>query len=173
MFRYVQLHESRGGLSSSAIYYFVIDGPLLRHISEYAVQRRDLGGSIEYQIDLDRIRGRTVVEILVSNSGIICSALVYKAEDLLVDFLERNKMQVPLSYLNTFRFSYLRDNERIFLENEWRRHYVPMLLDIRKFVHEFKKLDVSIFMPNLLRCQILGDVDYPISYLIPYSEKNS
>lgn len=168
--RYVEVREFHGGLSRSANYFFVVDGSSLRHVSEYAVQRRRIGDLVKYEVDFDEIGGRPVVRIGATNSGIICSAWIYEAEDLLSEPPLGHPRMVQLSHLNGLHFSYLRPYERMFLEREWKKYYVSMLSELKSLVDRLKGLGVSVVMPSLIMCQVVSGADYPLSYLVPYSE---
>jgi len=88
---YAKVSESHQGLSKSSNYYLVIEGNKLVHISRYAVSYKDYGGFTEHIIDLDRIRNKSIIEILVSNSGLFDTVYVYPAEDLPLEYDQRRK----------------------------------------------------------------------------------
>ena len=54
----------------------------MAHISKYATSIHNKGECNEYEVDLSRLSGKYIIEISVTNSGIICSAWEYPAEDL-------------------------------------------------------------------------------------------
>lgn len=171
---YITLHESHGGLSRSGEYYFIVEGNRLIHISYYAVfQRRLYEDMVEYTIDLDRLRGKKVVEIRASNSGIFCNAYIYPAEDLPLKYDQRREERQPLSYLNDFEFAHLTDGEKRFLQTDWRQYYIPMIEELRMFSATAKSINPDfpyVFLTRLIACQIEGQANYPLSFLIPYSE---
>ena len=171
---YITLRESHGGLSRSSEYHFVVEGNKLIHISYYAVsQKRIYEDMVEYTIDLDRLRGKKIVEIMASNSGIFCNAYVYPAEDLPLKYDQRREERQPLSYLNGFEFAHLTSREKRFLQTDWRQYYIPMIEELRKFFVAVKNLNPDfphVFLPGLIACQIKSQANYPLSFLIPYSE---
>jgi len=179
----VKVTECKGGLSRSTDYYFVIDinSKRLDHISKYASSIHNKGECIEYEVDLSRLGGKNIIEISVTNSGIICSAGEYPAEDLPLPYDSRRIIGRPLSYLNNFEFTYLEPDEKKFLQGDWKQYYIPMIEQIRNFLNQVNnnKLNllkgntsnVYISLPNLIQCQIESGATYPLSYLIPYSDK--
>jgi hypothetical protein len=156
-------------LSRSSNYYFIIEEDKLVHISRYALSvRRPYEDHVEYIVDLDRIRGKRAVEVRVSNSGIFCDVDILPAEDLARDYRERRVESLPLSYLNNFQFAHLNYEEQEFLRSEWRRYYLPMISYLREALT--KRVSIyRVLLPNLIRCQIVSQASYPLSYLIPYS----
>ncbi|MEM4439636.1 MAG: hypothetical protein QW680_13505 [Pyrobaculum sp.] len=52
------------------------------HISRYAVSQERYYDHVRYNVDLDKLRDKRVVEIMSNNSGIFCKAYAYPAEDL-------------------------------------------------------------------------------------------
>lgn len=171
MARSVRVSEDHRGLSKSSNYYYVIDGKFLRHISEYAVTKSKEGDTAEYLVDLDKIRDKLVIEVSATNSGIICATSVFSAEGLSLDIFERQEKRVGFSYLNDLYFSFLKPEERLFLEGTWRKYYVPMLRELKSFVEKFERDGIRVSMPSLLDCQVRSEALYPLSYLIPYSDK--
>lgn len=177
---YVTVREKHKGLSHNSRYYFVIDKNKLMHISSYAVSRRKVSrDTVEYVIDLDMLSGKEIAEILTSEDGIFCLVHVYSVEDLRKriekTLLAMKDVKIkPLSCLNNLEFVYLTDNERVFLRKEWTQYYVPMLKILRSFL--IPRLSIvlssSLILPrmSILMCQIISEVDYPLSFLIPYSE---
>jgi len=177
--KYVKVTESHRGLSRHSNYYFVIDGNKLVHISKYATlpPHKD-SDRVEYTVDLSNLSGKTIIEIMSSNSGIYCDVEEYPAEDLGLDYSSRRRARRPLSYLNNFDLSHLGPEEREFLSRDWKQYYMPMIEQLRDFLDlvKNKKLnlpnkvsDVYIDLPSLIDCQIKSYVNYPLSFLIPYS----
>lgn len=89
----------------------------------------------------------------------------------MLNVLERHGNEVKFSYLNKLQFSFLKPWEKAFLESEWRKYYVPMILELKSFISKLEASGIHVRMPNLLDCQIRSEATYPLSYLIPYSEK--
>jgi len=167
----VSVSESHRGLSRSSEYHYVVDEGKLNHISYYAISQRRYEDIIEYVVDLNKLRGKEVVEIVVTNSGVLCNAFVYPAEDLLLEYSRRRKKSVPLSYLNSFEFTHLTYDERAFMKTDWRLYYIPMIEELRKIINtliqDFRL--PGFFLENVVDCQLKSEASYPISYLIPYS----
>lgn len=162
--------EFHKGLSKSSNYIFVIEGDSLIHISRYAVSIEKNNDYAKYIVDLDSLRGKKVLEIMSSNSGIFCNAYVYSAEELTVDPLKRREERKPLSIINTYKLAHLTPRERAFLNGDWKEYYLPMLRHLRRTFLALKEHDIIIAMSSLMGCQILGGIDIPLSYLVPYSE---
>jgi len=177
----VKVTEFKEGLSGSTTYYFVIDGNKLIHISKYATLIQNKRDYIEYEVDPSRLSGKRIVEIPVSNSGIYCFVEEYPADDLPLPYDSKRRTKRPLSYLNSFEFTHLTLNEKKFLQSDWKQYYVPMIEQIKNFLNLVtnKKLnllknnaiDAHVILPQLINRQIKGDANYPLSYLIPYSDK--
>jgi len=175
----VTFTENKVGFTRSTSYYFVIDGNKLFHISNYATSIQDKRYVVLYEVDLSRLSGKNIIEIVVSNSGIYCDVYEYPAQDWSLPY-KRITMR-PLSYLNDFEFEYLTWDEKKFLQGDWKQYYIPMIEQIRNFFDSVrnKRLnllkgstqEVQIFLPQLAQCQIEKDLNYPLSYLIPYSPK--
>jgi len=177
----VKVTEYKRGLSRSTSYHFVIDGNKLVHISKYAISIQDKRDYVEYEVDLSRLIGKNIIEILVSNSGIICLAEEYPAQDLSLSFGSRRITNRPLSYLNNFEFTHLTSDEKKFLQGDWKQYYIPMIEQIRIFLNLIKNKglnllrgftqDIHAYLPQLAQCQIESGANYPLSYLIPYSDR--
>jgi len=179
----VKVTECKGGLTRSTDYHFIIDinNKKLDHISKYTTSIHDNGECIEYEVDLSRLSGKNIIEISVTNSGIICSAWEYPAEDLPLPYDSKRKTERPLSYLNDLEFTYLKQNEKKFLQSDWKQYYIPMIEQIRIFLNLVKNKglnllrsftqDIHAYLPQLAQCQIESGANYPLSYLIPYSDR--
>jgi len=178
----IKVFEFKGGLRKSTEYHFVIDDNKLIHLSKYAISVQDKGDHIEYEVDLSKLSGKNIIEISVSNSGIICLADEYPAGDLALPYQSKRVINRPLSYLNNLEFIHLTSDEKKFVQGDWKQYYIPMIEQIRMFLDSVKnnKLnllkgntsDVFISLPQLLQCQIESNANYPLSYLIPYSSNN-
>lgn len=168
----VIVREWWGGLSRSSSYYFVIEGNRLVHISRYAkeaeVDRRD--GRAEYVIDPHDLKGLKVLEISASNKGIFCNTFLYEPEELAKKPLERRYETKPLSIINSLKIEHLTSKEQSFLNREWNNYYLPMINRIREILQPIREQVGYLEITDLLRCQIFGGFDLPLSYLIPYSE---
>jgi len=164
---YINIEERHGGLSQSTDYHFIIEENKLVHISRYAVSSEKRPRAVKYTLDLNKVKGSTVVKISVTNSGIICSAFVFPAEELALNWQERHEEVKPLLIINEFKLTYLKPHEITFLQDEWKRYYVPMINELKEF---FKASDVYVGTTILIKCQVESGVNYPLSYLIPYSE---
>jgi len=128
----VVVRESHRGLYRSE-YHFVIDGDRLVHISRYSLSQKKDYDRAEYTVNLNKLRGKKIVEISSSRSGIFCWATTYPAEDLALEYGQRRREQVSLSFLNGFEFTHLTQREKMFLQTEWRQYYLPMIEELRKF----------------------------------------
>jgi len=169
----IVVDEYHRGLSRSSTYYFIIDKNNIMHISYYADSRRTIRDRVEYIIELEKLRGKNVIEISSSNSGIFCWAYVYPAEDLKLEWSQKRKERVSLSLLNNFIFKHLTYSEEAFLKREWRRYYLPMIKELHKFFNILKtviKETSYVILTSLIKCQIESQASYPLSFLIPYSE---
>jgi len=175
----VKVVEYKRGLTRSNSYYFIIDGNKLVHISKYATSIRDKGEYIEYEVDLSRLSGKRIIEVPVSNSGIVGVVYEYPAEDLALPYQSRRVTIWPLSYLNKFEFEYLTWDEKKFLHDDWKQHYILMVEQIGNFLGSVKNnrlnllrgntSNVYISLPQLTQHQIDSSANYPLSHLIPYS----
>ncbi len=169
----VTVRESHRGLSRSSEYHFIIEGGMLVHISRYSISKRRVYNIAEYVVDLSRLSGKRVIEISSSNSGIFCWAYVYPAEDLALEYSQRRKEEVPLSFLNSFELLHLTHREKKFLQTDWKQYYVPMIGELRRFFAALSNLNREfpyVILTSLIRCQIESQANYPLSFLIPYSE---
>lgn len=166
---YVTVSEDHRGLSRSSNYYFIIEENKLMHISRYAISQRRNYDYIEYYVDLSKLRDKRVVEILSSNTRILCKAYAYPAEDLSLRFDQRRREDLPLSYLNGFELAYLELDERRFLQTDWRRYYMPMIEKLYELSEKLRSSGEYLHLPELVACQIKSRANYPLSFLIPYS----
>jgi len=66
-------------------YYFVVDGTKLVHISHYSARRESFYGGSCYYVDLLKVRGKLVVEVVSSRGGLFDIVWVYPAEDLALE----------------------------------------------------------------------------------------
>ncbi len=171
---FVAVRESHAGLSRSSEYHYVIEGNKLMHISHYAIsQKRIFEDMVEYIVDLSKLQGKNIIEIMSSNSGIFCKAYVYPAEDLTLEYSQRRTEEYPLSFLNNFELTHLTYHEKRFLQIDWRQYYVPMIEELRISFTTLKSLNRGspyIVLTRLIACQINSQANYPLSFLIPYSE---
>jgi len=118
--------------------------------------------------------GKRVVEINSSNSGIFCWAYVYPAEDLGLEWNQRRKEKVSLAFLNGFELAHLTYREKKFLLTEWKQYYVPMIEELRRLFTWLMNLNQGfsyVGLTSLVKCQIESQANYPLSFLIPYSER--
>ncbi len=171
---HITVRESHRGLSRSSEYHFVVEGSKLVHISHYAISRRRIyEDTAEYTVDLNKLRGKKIIEIIASNSGIFCKTYMYPAEDLALDWRQRRIEEQPLSLLNNLEFAHLTYRESRFLQTDWEKYYIPMIEDLRKFFTLLKSASrefLYVGLPRLIACQIESQANYPLSFLIPYSE---
>jgi hypothetical protein len=160
----VKVDEFHEGLRGGS-YYFVVEGRRLVHISRYALsERRGYGTS--YYIDLSKVRGKTIIEVFSSRSGPSSKAWAFPAEDLPLEWSARRRQDLPISFINDYELVHLEASEKHFLA-EWDRYYRPMLKVMREEERRGSKFSVT----DLLRLHIENDLKYPLSFLIPYSEK--
>ena len=170
----VTIRESHRGLSRSSEYHFVLEDSKLIYISRYAVSKRKIfKDTVEYVIDLSKLRGKEVVEVVSSNSGIFCWLNMYPAEDLALEFNRRRVVRKPLSFINNYELAHLTYRERMFLQGDWEKHYIPMIKSLQSLITKLKSLNQQfpyVALTNLIQCQIESGANYPLSFLIPYSE---
>jgi len=166
---YASVIEENSGLNTSVRYYFVIDGNKLVHISKYAVSSREvLDNLIEYLVNLNKLRGKTIVEVVGSKaSGLHDYLYVFPAEYLGNHYETASRL--PFSYLNGFEFTYLTQEAREFLLSDWRQYYIPMLAKINMFFNSLRKPYIFIYLQHLLSLQLNSDANYPLPSLVPYS----
>lgn len=185
----VELH---GGLSKSSMYFFVIEGDRLVHISRYATNSRRVAGGVEYEVDIGRLVDKQAVEVDAESGGASCrvyvlpaeivprvSKVIYRArgnplmppEVFLDNEAKSKRVAVNLRALNRYRLDYLTPRDAKFLEGPWRRYYLGMLLDIKAYAGLLAGSGVAVEFPNLLRCQLASGAYYPLSFLIPYSDR--
>jgi len=162
----VEVHEFHEGLRGGS-YYFVVEGRRLVHISRYALREKGGYGASCYYIDLDKIRGKTIIEVSSSRSGPFTTVWAFPAEDLPLGWSARRRQSLPISFINDYELTHLGAGERQFL-SEWDRYYRPMLKYMRE--DEAKRGSKLIVTP-LLYLHLKNDLKYPLSLLIPYSEK--
>lgn len=169
----VEVFESHQGISKSSNYHFVIDGDSLYHISRYAISSTRNDTYITYIVDLKKIYGKRVIEVNSSNSGLFGDVYIFPAEELLVSPLHRNSQRIPISYLNNFNFTWLTQQQKLFVKNEWNIYYLPMIRNIKNLLNFFLSLsrnpNMYYELPPLLENQIKYNTNFPLSYLIPYS----
>jgi len=169
---HVRVVEFHSGLSHSSDYHFVVDGGRLIHISHYAVSCKSVDDMVEYIVDLGRLSGKTVIGIVATNSGIICEASVFPAEDLQLEYSSRRVKYLPLSHLNSFEFTHLTEEERRFLHGDWAQYYTPIIEQLREIFNTIKSWSGRRFLVTpLVDCQVESGASYPLSFLIPYSVK--
>jgi len=168
----VEIIERHRGLSKSSNYYYVIEGNSLNHISYYATNIQKISDSVTYIVDPIRLAGKQIMEITSTNSGIICFADVFPSEHLGLPYNQRKSFQISLDTLNNFEFNYLSDNEKKFLKSEWRVYYQNMLNEVRKYIsYLYNRYNIYVNVyHSLISCQIYYNVNYPLSFLIPYDE---
>jgi hypothetical protein len=160
----VRICELLEGLHGG-VYYFIIEGNKLVHISRYGVTRMRSSKVACYDIDLNRLKGKTIIEVMSASISGYIDIWMYPAEDLTVDQSIRRKQILPITIINNYELTYLNEKEKLFL-NEWNKHYKAMLNYIRKEVIEkggriISTLSIIIHIEN--------DLKYPTSFLIPYS----
>jgi len=107
---------------------------------------------------------------VATNSGVICEAPVFPAEDLQLEYSSRRVRYLPLSYLNNFEFTHLTVEERMFLHGDWAQYYTPPIEWLREAFNTIKSWSGRLFLATpLVDCQVESGVRYPLSFLIPYS----
>jgi len=98
---------------------------------------------------------------------------VYPAEDLALEYSQRRREKVPLSFLNGFDLAHLTYNEKKFLQTDWRQYYIPMIEELHRLFETLRNLSQEssyVILTRLIECQIKSQANYPLSFLIPYSE---
>jgi len=167
---YVRVVEFHSGLSHSSNYHFVVDDGRLTHISRYAISYEKVEDMVKYTVDLSRLSGKTIIEIVATNSGIICEASVFPAEDLQLEYSSRRIRYLPLSHLNNFEFTHLTVEERRFLQGDWAQYYTPIIEQLHEVFNNIKSWSRRIILVTpLVDCQVESGASYPLSFLIPYS----
>jgi hypothetical protein len=147
-------------------YYFIIEGNKLVHISRYGAISKKVNNIAYYDVDLSKLKGKTVVEVMSSNNGLFDMVWIYPAEDLAVDWYARRRQELPITIINNYELVHLGGKERLFLD-EWNKYYKIMLNYIIKEVIE---KGGRIISTNLVDIHIKNDLKYPASFLIPYSQ---
>jgi len=169
---YVRVVEFHSGLSHSSNYHFVVDDGRLIHISRYAISYEKVEDMVKYTVDLSRLSGKTIIEIVATNSGIICEASVFPAEDLQLEYSSRRVGYLPLSHLNNLEFAHLTPEERRFLQGDWAQYYTPIIEQLHEVFNIIKSWSGRLFLATpLVDCQVESGASYPLSFLIPYSVK--
>ncbi|MEB3755359.1 MAG: hypothetical protein GSR79_00640 [Desulfurococcales archaeon] len=163
-----EIIEYHSGLRGSN-YYFVVEGNSLVPLSKYASSLIKNRGYIRYTVDPWKIRGKKIIEVNATRSGLVCSGLSYPAEDLPLDYYHRRSEVIPLSHLNNYELAYLTQRDREFFSGDWRYYYIPMIEDIHRIM-ESVRTPYPPVLPTLLHCQVKSGASYPLSFLIPYSE---
>jgi len=147
---YIRVVEFHSGLSHSSNYHFVVDDGRLTHISRYAISCKRVDDMVEYTVDLSRLGGKTIVEIVATNSGVICEASVFPAEDLQLEYSSRRVRYLPLSHLNNLEFAHLTSEERLFLHGDWAQYYTPMIEWLREVFNTIKSWSGRLFLATPL-----------------------
>jgi hypothetical protein len=160
----VEVLEFHEGLRGGS-YHFVVEGRRLVHISRYASRGEKSHGMSRYYVDLDKIRGRTIIEVSSSRSGPFESVTAFPAEDLPLEWDKRRRQYLPITIVNDYELPHLGPRERQFL-SEWDGYYRPMLGYIRRAAEELGLPGAS----PLLNLHVRNDLRYPAPFLIPYSE---
>ncbi len=160
-----EIPEERAGLRGG-VYHFVIENGKLIHISKYAKEVERSKEFDHYYVDLEELRGKTVVRFLSSRSGPL-GFWKYPAEDLALEWNERCEEKVSTEELKTFELAHLTYHERLFLR-EWEDFYKPMLKFIVKFE---RKHNTRIHVAPLLNFHLRNDIPFPISFIIPYGKR--
>jgi hypothetical protein len=147
-------------------YHFIIEENKLVHISRYAMFSERKNNVICYDVDLSRIKDKTVLEFKSLKSGFFDEVWIYPAEDLAIDLNIRRIQKLPITILNNYEIVHLSKKERALLD-EWNRYFKTMLNYIRKEVIE---KGGQIRSTYLVDTHIKDYLKYPVSFLIPYSE---
>jgi hypothetical protein len=128
-------------------------------------------------VDMERIRGKIVIKFTSRAKGLIGNVFAllspdkvnvwtFPAEDLL-DRGKKGARNLPITIINEYELAHLGAKEKSFL-NEWDKYYKPMLNYIkREVIERGGKLLATV----ILYLHIVNDLKYPVSFLIPYSEK--
>ncbi|WP_048056686.1 hypothetical protein [Saccharolobus solfataricus] len=170
----ISVTEFHGGLSKSSNYYFLIDGNNLQHLMAFAVP-----GSVQkigfknpevlYNVYINDIYDKCVVEFSSSNSGPFSNIEVFPAIDLVLPFDLRRASRKPITYLNNFNFKWITTNEMSFLRKQWTQVYMQMINSIKSISSTLSSLlKYPPIFPSLLNIQMAG-INFPLSFLIPYN----
>jgi len=176
MNRIVKVEESHNGLSDGD-YHFIVENGKLVHISYYASYEEKGYKYSQYYVDMERIRGKTVIKFTSRAEGLIGNVFAspppdkvnvwaFPAEDL-PDRDKKGARKLPITIINEYELAHIGAREKSFL-NEWDKYYKPMLNYIkREVIERGGKLLAAV----ILYLHIVNDLKYPVSFLIPYSEK--
>jgi hypothetical protein len=176
MSRIIEVREFHEGLRGGD-YYFVVDDRRLIHISRYALSERKSHGISWYRVDTERIKDKTIIEFSSRAEGLIGNVFaslppskvdiwIFPAEEL-SNRDKKGARNLPITIINEYELAHLEAKEKSFL-NEWDKYYKPMLNYIkREVIERGGKLLATV----ILYLHIVNDLKYPVSFLIPYSEK--
>ncbi|RLE87135.1 MAG: hypothetical protein DRJ67_05520 [Thermoprotei archaeon] len=155
----LRVTEFHGGLRK-VLYYYVVEGGELVHLSKYSRSwRREAGGIVEYLVDLERIRGREILCVGGSRRGGLVLGLI-SAEEL----ASRPRALRPVTLSEVFRRFKVEVHSTLsnYVE-DWRRYFIPMLEEIRELEGRLGRVKCS----DLVRLHVDEVPELPASVLIP------
>ena len=141
--RLIKLREEWRG-SRGGTYYYVMDGNMLRRISDYAVSKRKVyesrrGPTIEYDIPAERLYGKRIYMFSFSNKGYL---YIYKftveallnPKDPRYPYIPNYDMvqEVPLDEVAKLSFE-VKDEALYSLLDDFRRYYISMIDDLNNY----------------------------------------
>jgi len=130
MNKVVEVSELRDGLHGGS-YYFIVEDGKLTHVSCYALNERKGSDISWYYVDLDKIKGKTVIEFSSTNKGPFGEVWAFPAEDLPLKRNKRRYRELPITIINEYELAHLEPSDKLFL-SEWDKYYKPMLSYIKK-----------------------------------------
>jgi len=193
----VRVLENHSGFRGGT-YYYVIEGSLLKPLSSYALTKNEGDDVVEYEVDSEALKGKEIIMVSSSTTSFTCEIVVADIDALSRSSLIPGNKGVrgeSYSYLNNLDFTFLTEEEKRYVRGEWREYFLPMTKELRVFFYEIYPQLLEAHNPNadilrtvsllsrmplsqitslspLLQCQIKdSSTSYPLSFLIPYSDK--
>lgn len=143
------------------MYYYVKEQNPLRYIPQDIINKYFQEREIAYELQGKKI---IKVEYIKNRRG---DVYIYAYEYPSIECLLQNKdgRRIELDYFNRFELTWLSYKEKVFLQNDWAKYYLPMLEEIRKFKATF---NIEIYPQPLLYYQL--QLNFLLSFLIPDKE---
>lgn len=149
--RFVKLREEWRG-TRGGTYYYVMDGNVLRRISDYAISKRKVyesrrGPTIEYDIPVERLYGKLIYMFSFSNKGYLyigkftVEALL-NPKDPKYPYVPNYEMVQNVSLNELAKLSFeAKDKVLYSLLNDFEKYYVSMINDLNNYS---KNMDFNI-----------------------------
>jgi hypothetical protein len=148
-------------MTITAVYYYVEEQNSLRYIPQDIINKYSYDWEIAY-----KLHGKKIIkmEYIKNRRG---DVYIYAYEYPSIECLLQNKdgRRIELDYFNRFELTWLSYKEKIFLQNDWSKYYLPMPEEIRKFKATF---NIEIYPQPLLYYQL--QLNFLLSFLIPDKE---